>query len=782
MIVSYKLLSKFVDLEGITPDELCDKLTFAGFEVEGKKRLAYADKLCVGHVISCLPHPDSDHLHVLKVDCGQEGVLDIVCGAPNVCKDAYVIVALVGCNLKAIDVTIKKGVIRGCESNGMCCSLVELGVDKSVLSEEETKGIHLLPNTSKPGDRNVLELLGLDDTIIDINVLANRPDCLSIIGLAKEIGTVLNRKVVDLPVFDLEENDVFKVSSVTKNCDAFHFVKVSNLKNIVIPQSIVSYLNAHGMKSISPLVDIGNFSMLLTGQPLHMYDLSKVDGELVARDDFEGKVLALDDNEYDVKKGDVVIADKSKVCCLGGVMGLRSVEIDENTSVVGIEAAHFYHAQIRHEVKRLGLSSPSSSLFIKGTNPYIIKDSLAVTLALIKYLCKDAVIEGYSKFDEVKPLNPSFDFSLARLNSRLGSDFTEEEVDSIISRVGLVREGDKVLSSKYRLDLAEQCDIEEEVFRLSSKDRSKLTIENLPQTIGARNEKQLKRMKIRNHLVSLGFNQIQSYTLVSAKMDRELRVFDDEESYKIANPMTGDHEYVRSDLLSSMMSVIEYNLFRKNENLKLFEISSVERKGGNRQYLSIAFVNNVLDRGMLVSHKADFFDIKGVVISLFNLLGIDDKRYTLVRSNCPSFHPYRSADIMIGKKKVATFGELHPSLKKDNIAIAEINLTDLYEIKTSKLKCVPLSSLQPLRRDLAFNLLDDVYASDIIREIKKAGGQYVKDVFVFDEFIKDNKRSLAFAIYFKKEDKSFTDAEINSLLNTIILNVTHKLKVELKSL
>ena len=289
-------------------------------------------------------------------------------------------------------------------------------------------------------------------------------------------------------------------------------------------------------------------------------------------------------------------------------------------------------------------------------------------------------------------------------------------------------------------------------------------------------------MKIRNHLVSLGFNQIQSYTLVSAKMDRELRVFDDEESYKIANPMTGDHEYVRSDLLSSMMSVIEYNLFRKNENLKLFEISSVERKGGNRQYLSIAFVNNVLDRGMLVSHKADFFDIKGVVISLFNLLGIDDKRYTLVRSNCPSFHPYRSADIMIGKKKVATFGELHPSLKKDNIAIAEINLTDLYEIKTSKLKCVPLSSLQPLRRDLAFNLLDDVYASDIIREIKKAGGQYVKDVFVFDEFIKDNKRSLAFAIYFKKEDKSFTDAEINSLLNTIILNVTHKLKVELKSL
>ena len=248
MIVSYKLLSKFVDLEGITPDELCDKLTFAGFEVEGKKSLAYADKLCVGHVISCLPHPDSDHLHVLKVDCGQEGVLDIVCGAPNVCKDAYVIVALVGCNLKAIDVTIKKGVIRGCESNGMCCSLVELGVDKSVLSEEETKGIHLLPNTSKPGDRNVLELLGLDDTIIDINVLANRPDCLSIIGLAKEIGTVLNRKVVDLPVFDLEENDVFKVSSVTKNCDAFHFVKVSNLKNIVIPQSIVSYLNAHGMK------------------------------------------------------------------------------------------------------------------------------------------------------------------------------------------------------------------------------------------------------------------------------------------------------------------------------------------------------------------------------------------------------------------------------------------------------------------------------------------------------------------------------------------------------
>ncbi len=783
MLASYNLLNEFIDLSDITPEELCDKLTFSGFEVEGSKKMAYADKLCVGHVISCLPHPDSDHLHVLKVDCGQEGVLNIVCGAPNVCLDAYVIVALVGCNLKAIDVTIKAGVIRGEESNGMCCSLLELGVDKSVLTEEDTKGIHLLPSTCRPGDKNVLKLLNLDDTVIDINVLANRPDCLSILGLARELSALLNRPLKAMPRFDFNSAKTqYEVCSETDSCDLFTLIELDNVKNGKSPRKLVAYLNAMGIRSVDLIVDIGNFSMLVTGQPLHMYDLDKVDGnKLIVTSSINSMVKALDDKEYQIIDGDVVIKDLVKPCCIGGVMGLKDVEIDSSTTHIGIEAAHFYHAAIRHTSKRLGLSSDSSSLFIKGTNPYIVDEGLEITMSIIMKMIEGVKYCGKTSFNNVKPLKDKFAFSVDNLNHRLGSAFMKKEVTSLLNRIGLKFDDNYIYTSKYRLDLVEQCDIDEEVFRFNDPSRCIKTIAHLPQTVGERNDSQLKVKRIKDRLVSLGFNQIISYTLINKKEDRFLRVFDNENGYVIKNPMTNDHEVIRTDLLASLVKVIKYNLDRKNDNLRMFEISSVERPQGNKTYLSIGLVGESLNRGMLETKKYDFFDMKGIVTEILSMLNLDEKRYSLVRSTNSSFHPGRAADVVIGKNVVATFGEINPSLKMDYV-LAELDLSFLMSQRSSKLKCSSLSSIQPIRKDLAFNLLDISITSDsIIKEIRKAGGQYVKGVDVFDEFIKDGKRSLAFSIILQKDDKSFTDAEISSLLNTIILNVTHKLKVELKS-
>jgi len=785
MLTTYKLLNEYVDLDGITPEELVDKLTFSGFEVEGTHPVAQASKLIVGKVVSCQMHPDSDHLHLLKVDCGQEGVLDIVCGAPNVRKDLKVIVALVGCELPAIGLTIKANVIRGAKSNGMCCSLVELGVDKAILPEEEVNGIHELPDDAPVGEREVLNYLGLDDVVIDINVLANRPDCLSVIGLAREISALFGRKMKELPEFDLKVGKTdFQVSSKTDSCDVFNLMEVDNLNNGKTPAKIVRYLNSVGIRSISLIVDLGNFSMILTGQPLHMYDLDKLASrKLVVNDAFEGKVIALDEKEYDVIKGDVVISDEKKPCCIGGVMGLKNVEVDENTKHIGIEAAHFYHAAIRHTATRLNLNSDSSALFIKGTNPYTTLETLQVTADLIKKVVPNAKIVGTSTFSKVEKPKESYPFSFEKLNSHLGTNFSDEEILNMLKMFNVKYENGRAFFNRHRLDLKEQCDLEEEMFRTSSPERVIRSLESLPHTKGGLTELQAKEMRIKNLLLDDGFDQILSYTLISKEKDRYLRVFDENPSLKVSHPMTEDHEYIRSDILSSMVDTLKYNIQRKHSDLKLFEISSVSLSVDKVEtYLSLGLSGQVREQGLLSTHKADFYDIKGAVELIFDALGIDSRRYKLVKCTNSIFHPGRSASLFIGKKLIGSFGELNPKLGEGELIVGELNLTQIVSLRTSQLKAEPISSIQPVTRDLAFNILDDsVTSQNIADAIKRAGGKYVRKVEIFDVFEKDGKKSLAFKLTIQNtEEKSLTDEKIQSLINTILLNVTHKLKVELK--
>jgi phenylalanyl-tRNA synthetase beta chain len=784
MLYSFKLLSSLVDLEGISVQDLIDKLTFGAFEVDGCKKAASASKLVIGHILSCQKHPDSDHLHVLKVDCGQEGVKDIVCGAPNVQAGQKVIVALVGCELPAISETIKASEIRGCKSEGMCCSLTEIGVDKAAQSKEDLEGIHILPEDAPVGEKDVLGYLGLDDTILDISVLPNRPDCLCHLGMARELACLLERKMKDVayPLLTSKKASI-EVSSATPSCDKFLLAEVKGLKEGPTPEYVVKYLRALGLRSVSKIVDLGNYSMLLTGQPLHMYDLDKVEGKrLTVRDDFEGDFTALDEKSYKLIKNDIVIEDEKKVCCLGGVMGGKDVAVDDKTVHIGIEAAHFYYANIRHTSNRLGLVSDSSSLFAKGVNPYTTEEAMEITLSLLKEFFPEAEVEGISSYSTVKPLTSSYAFSYDVCNSHLGMKLSKDEIDQILSRLGLKCVGGKIASIPHRLDLVEQCDIDEEVFRLEPREKISMSLSGLPQTAGSLSDKQVLYKKIREQLIGMGLDQCITYTLVNQKLDKAFRIFDEDSGYKVLHPLTEDHQYVRTDLLSSIENSLEYNLSRKNLDVRLFEISDIDTPKGNHTYLAFGMIGNISERGMLKGHQADFFDAKGVAYSILDLAGLDERRFTLVRSKNPSFHPYRSADILIGKKLIGTFGEVNPALHLGKMVLGELDLGFISEQKSSKTKAAPLPVLQPLRRDLAFKLLDEnVTSEDIIRAIKKAGGKYVTKSEVFDIFVKDNATYMAFASYFVKEDKSFTDGEINSLMNTIILNVTHTLKVELRS-
>lgn len=782
MFFSFSLLSELVDLSGISPEKLAHDLTFAQFEVEGTHKVASGSKLCIGHVLSCEKHPDSDHLHVLKVDCGQEGVLDIVCGAPNVAKGQKVIVALVGCELPAIGETIKAGVIRGVASNGMCCSLSELGVDKSAQSDEDLKGIHVLPEDAPVGERNVLSYLGLDDTILDVNVLPNRPDCLSHFGLAREISSLEKRPLrfkvsVELPA----GKSGYEVTSLTSSCDKFFFAEVG-LKDGKTPEKVVRTLRNLGLRSVSPAVDLGNYAMILTGQPFHMYDLDKVEGKkLSVSDSYEGKFTALTGKEYDLVKGDLVICDADKVCCLGGVMGAESVAVDEKTTRFGIEAAHFYFSNIRHTSNRLGLVSDSSSLFVKGTNPYTIEESMNEILSLAAEFFKDVEVIGTASYDRTEPLKNGFGFSYEKLNSRLGAHYPREVIDDVLNRIGAVYKDGKIYKNKYRLDLNEQCDIDEEVFRLAPQEYIVQSIENLPVTHGELTDKQAKIRRVENFLADQGLDQIVTYTLVSKKQEEGIRVFSKEPSYVVLHPLTEDHKYVRSDLLESMVQAISYNRDRKSEDLGLFEVSEIHTPKGNHTYLSIGLSGKKERRGMLESSPYDFFDIKGYFTSIAELLGVSDKRYTLVPSKNPSFHPGRSADALFGKNVVATFGETNPASSYKGMILLELDLGAFIATRSSRLKIAPTPVFNPVRRDLAFTLDDpSVTSAQIEKEIRKAGGKYVSGVEVFDSFEKDGKTSLAFALELYREDRSFKDEEINSLLNTVILDVTHTLKVSLR--
>lgn len=775
MKFSYKTLSKFVDLSSCDVDSLVHRLTFAGFEVEGVSSLAYADKLVIGHVLTCENHPDSDHLHVLSVDCGNYGILDIVCGAKNVRKGLKVIVALVGCHLPAIDETIKKGVIRGKESNGMCCSLLELGVNKEALNENSPSldGIEELPEDAPVGSEDVLSYLELDDTILDINVLPNRPDCLSYIGMAREISSLTGFALNEIPTFKNEYSSTIEVSSKTSACSRFDGLYLKDvLCQDETPLEVQRLLLANDIRSISPIVDLGNYVMLLTGQPFNMYDAKKnTTGKYIAVDDYQGEFSCFDSKKVDVINGDILITDgDSKPLCLAGIMTSLDASISSSTKDIFVEVADFYHANIRHTCNRLGLSSASSQLFSKGRNPNMIDEAIAVLIASLPMFLKSYTIASYSSYNQVSKKNKPFMFSYDALNKRLGSSYTHEEIDAVLKAFRVTKLDDGTLLAPVdRVDLNEQCDIDEEVFRYYPADKIKPSFEHFPLTHGQLTPSQKMKREIRSLLVNKGYDEILSFTLISEKEDKSIRVFSHDEAYKIINPMTKDHEIVRVDLLPTMISTLQYNISHQNENLALFEISDIDTPKGNHIYLSLGLAGKTSLCEAYQQREYSFFDLKGSIEAIFNKIGLSNTRYRLDYSKNECFHPKASCDIFIGKDKIGTFGQLHPSFVKNRLLVGEIDLGYLMNLKGLKTKFTTFSSHPMVKRDLSFKMNDKVSFAELKKKILSCKNCYVKKVEYFDDFVDKltSERYLGVSLTLGKDDGTLNENEINSALNEI---------------
>ena len=782
MVFSYNLISEIVDLEGLTVEEVRDRLTFSGFEVEEMSPFASASKLVIGQIISCEKHPDSDHLHLLKVDCGSEGILDIVCGAPNARKGIKVIVALPGCELPALGTTIKAGSIRGYASNGMCCSLKELGVDENCLTDYQKNGIEELPEDAPVGEHEVLKYLGIDDWLFDINVLPNRPDCLSYMGIAREIGSLFGRMVKEIPHHDVPEDKGLSVSSTTEACNRFDLLSVENVKpKTDIFSKIKHYLYCSGVRPVSPIVDLGNFSMLLSGQPVNMYDAGKnTNRNYVARSDIEGDYKTFDGKTISVIPGDIVITDGERPLCLGGIMALEDAEIRDDTSDVDIEFASFYHANIRHTSNRLGLASFSENLFAKTRNPYMIDEALDIIIELLPYFLDSYDIVGRVSYNSLENNETRIPFSLEKLNKKLGAVYTKEQCDKVFDAYRIQKEGDSLIPPIDRPDLKEQCDFEEEVFRYYGADILKPSLTGFPMTYGSLTKESKDETRIKNYLVYQGFSEILTYTLISEQQDA-FRAFIDSPSYKVVNPMTKDHEYVRSDLLASMLSVIDYNLSYRNDDLELFETSSISSPSGERNFLSLALVGNLYDRDGVVLRPYSFADIKGYVENILGLVGISGQRIRLNPSGNALFHEYLSVDLYVGKDHIATFGKISPKVRTSNIFLGEIDLGKLLSLKGSKIKCTSYAVNPLVRRDLSFLIGGNVSYDDVKRCIQKVPNVPIADVSLFDIFSDPLGRTYyGISVYLKQEDKTLTDAEINAAMDAVKKACKDKLNLSLR--
>ena len=797
MLVSLKNIREYVSLDGLTAEEIANGLTFAGVEVEEIRRLASGTNLVIGEIKTCVAHPDSDHLHILNVDLGEKyGEEQIVCGAPNARVGLKVIVARVGAKLPGGE--IKAGVIRGVASNGMCCSLLELGVDGKYLTEYQQAGIEELPEDAPVGEEDVLGYLGLDDEVLNLKVLANRPDLLSLFNVAREIGAIFQRKVEIPEPKELSDFDTdLIVGSKTDKCTQFSGKEICGITVKESPKWMKDYLMAMGIRSINNIVDIGNYVMLTTGQPLHMYDADKLPhADLIARDDYEGDFVALDEKTYKVIPGDIVITSNRKPMCLGGVMGSLECAVDEKTTHIYIEAASFDGATIRHTSSRLGLVSESSSRFVKGTNHFQSEFVINYAAQLIKELCdgqefSDIVTYQSEEYEEKKI--PS---SIERINGRLGTEFFAKDIKDALERLHFkVIMGPQSFVAtvpSWRLDVTCDADLSEEVIRLLGFENVKSTLPCLDTKLGALTLEQNRLKNIRHYFLAKGLDECVTYSLISRKEENLFNLLNNEEHYAILNPLTDEREVFRTHILHSLLKVATYNVARQNKNLALFESAHMISKQSNSQHLAIVLVGNQELEGQMSLLPYDFYHMKGLIEGMMDMLGIESSRYRFERNkqHLDELHPGKSAEIIFQNQVIGRFGELHPNkigeydLGKTSAVVLEMNLDSLLSAKVSITKMSPISRFPSVSRDLALVVDKAVVARDLIKAIKVTGKGLVSEAQVFDvyegEHVEEGKKSIAISVTYSSDDHTLGEKEIIEMENRIKFELTKQFHAELR--
>ena len=791
MLVSLNEISKYVDISGLSKEEIASRLTFSGIEVEEIKTLSKATSLVVGKVISCIPHPNSDHLHVCKVDIKDE-ILDIVCGAPNCKEGIKVIVAKVGAKLPGGE--IKAGEIRGYKSNGMLCALNELGVDPKYLKEEQIKGIEILSDDFEVGDSDILHKLGLDDVILDLSLLANRSDCYSLFNVSREIGALFNRKVNILEANDdsTYEEKEFKVDSLTPNCKEFSVKIVKGIEVKDSPAWLKNCLRSEGIRTINNIVDLGNYIMLLTGQPIHMYDYDKlVKKELIVRSDINEKFTALDEKEYSIHEGDICVTSSGKTMCLGGIMGGLDSEVTNDTKNIVIEVANFNHASIRRTSSRLGLVSDSSQRFVKGINKDQVDYVLNLTTNLLKTISNVDSISNIIKYDVLNHDKKLISCSVDYINNRLGTNFEYEKIKDILQLLYfkfVESDGNKFIVEvpSFRIDVEGKADLSEEIIRYIGLDTISPTLPFMETTVGGKSKDEQKEDVICSFLSNNGLYRVLTYTLVNKKMSESFKILNKSDGYVIKNPLTEDHKYVRTNLLPSLINCANYNLNHQNNNFGIYEISHIDSIQKNEIHLGVVLVGKKYKQDKIIGESYSYYDAKGIVDTILDMFNISSTRVKYTRFETDEFHPNRSALVLLDNKPLCVMGDIYPTKKeiKDSMILLEMNLSVLFTTKSKNIKFEPISAYPQSSRDYAFIIDDSINYIDIKNEVKKCSS-LIKEVSVFDIYkgknLAQNEKSIALTVVFESNDHTLKDNEIDEVHNKIVETLNKKFNVSLRS-
>lgn len=791
MLVSLNEISKYVDISGLSKEEIASRLTFSGIEVEEIKTLSKATSLVVGKVISCIPHPNSDHLHVCKVDIKDE-ILDIVCGAPNCKEGIKVIVAKVGAKLPGGE--IKAGEIRGYKSNGMLCALNELGVDPKYLKEEQIKGIEILSDDFEVGDSDILHKLGLDDVILDLSLLANRSDCYSLFNVSREIGALFNRKVNILEANDdsTYEEKEFKVDSLTPNCKEFSVKIVKGIEVKDSPAWLKNCLRSEGIRTINNIVDLGNYIMLLTGQPIHMYDYDKlVKKELIVRSDINEKFIALDEKEYSIHEGDICVTSSGKTMCLGGIMGGLDSEVTNDTKNIVIEVANFNHASIRRTSSRLGLVSDSSQRFVKGINKDQVDYVLNLTTNLLKTISNVDSISNIIKYDVLNHDKKLISCSVDYINNRLGTNFEYEKIKDILQLLYfkfVESDGNKFIVEvpSFRIDVEGKADLSEEIIRYIGLDTISPTLPFMETTVGGKSKDEQKEDVICSFLSNNGLYRVLTYTLVNKKMSESFKILNKSDGYVIKNPLTEDHKYVRTNLLPSLINCANYNLNHQNNNFGIYEISHIDSMQKNEIHLGVVLVGKKYKQDKITGESYSYYDAKGIVDTILDMFNISSTRVKYTRFETDEFHPNRSALVLLDNKPLCVMGDIYPTKKeiKDSMILLEMNLSVLFATKSKNIKFEPISAYPQSSRDYAFIIDDSINYIDIKNEVKKCSS-LIKEVSVFDIYkgknLAQNEKSIALTVVFESNDHTLKDNEIDEVHNKIVETLNKKFNVSLRS-
>ena len=796
MNLSKNWLSDFVDVNDISVKDYCDRMTDTGSKVECFEELgADIENVLVAKILKIEPHENSDHLQICQVDIGNKTV-QIVTGAQNIFEGAIVPAAIPVAKLPG-DITIKAGKLRGVESNGMLCSMGELNLTENDMPGKEPNGILILDEeyADKIG-MDIREALMLRDTVVEFEITSNRPDCLSVLGLARETAVSFGREFnKPTPVVkcakdgDKIENYLSVAIDAPDLCQRYMARVVKNVKIQPSPLWLRMRLRASGVRPINNIVDITNYVMLEYGQPMHAFDYSCLDGSsiIVRRAGNKEQFMSLDDQEHTLDSSMLVIADSKKAVALAGVMGGANSEIKDDTATVVFESACFLGTSVRVTAKKNGMRTESSSRYEKGLDPENCFGGLERACELVELLGAGEVVNGIIDVYPSPAKPTELDFDPDVINKFLGTDISADEMVSILRTLECKVEDGKIIAPSFRADIGCMNDIAEEIARIYGYNNIKSSRIKAETTQGGRTPKQKFEVETENAMCGMGLDQIQTFSFISPKYYDKIRLPANStlrNSVVISNPLGEDTSVMRTTALPSMLEVVARNYNFNNANVKLFEIATVyiptapDKLPNENKVISIGMYGN-----------CDFYTVKGVCENILKMAQIKDVTVSAC-SDDPSYHPGRCAKLYCGNKLLGILGEVHPLTLKNYdidtpVYAAELDFDAIFQLMDPNKVYTPLPKYPATTRDFSFVCEESLEVGTIFAEAKKAGGKLVENVELFDIYrgpqVGENKKSVSIRVTLRAADRTLTVEEAEKTGAKILKSLEAHLGITLRA-